>query len=65
MPTLTLNKTKMEYTIIETTSRTLLIMEVERHINKGWIPQGGVSCFENPNSIPKQHYYVQAMIKVK
>jgi hypothetical protein len=55
----------MEYTIIETTSRTLLIMEVERHINKGWIPQGGVSCFENPRSIPKQHYYVQAMIKVK
>ena len=49
----------MEYTILSSRNEEYLIILVNEHIAKGWVPQGGV-CL----AVDHFSYYTQAMIKI-
>jgi len=55
----------MEYTIIEATSTFNLEVQVNQHIQQGWIPQGGISIIHIDRKYDEIYKYYQAMIKVK
>jgi hypothetical protein len=49
----------MEYTILSSRNEENLIILVNEHIAKGWVPQGGV-CL----ALDHYAYFYQAMIKI-
>jgi hypothetical protein len=55
----------MEYTVIEGTSTLNLEHQVNLHIQKGWIPQGGIYSIHIDRKYDEIYKYYQAMIKVK
>ncbi len=50
----------MEYIVVRTNGSARLRVEVEKRINLGWVPQGGVSI--SHSSLTGDDYY-QAMIR--
>lgn len=52
----------MEYKVIEATGRALNLQEeVNRHIQDGWVPLGGVAV--GYSSVSNYWWFYQAMIK--
>jgi len=53
----------MEYTIIESRDRDILLETISGYIEKGWEPQGGICIYNTP--INSFICYAQAMVRKK